>query len=116
VQLAGLPVELTIRGRPCPLPTTVELNAYRIVQEALTNILKHAGPTRATVVLDYGRESLRVEVRDHGRGETGRHSDGYGLISMRQRAALLGGELTAGPADKRGFRVSARLPVAEVVA
>jgi signal transduction histidine kinase len=115
VQAAGLPVELTIRGRPCHLPATVELNAYRIVQEALTNILKHAGPTEATVVLDYGDESLRVEVRDHGRGESGTPSDGYGLISMQQRAALLGGDLSAGPADDRGFRVAARLPVVEAV-
>jgi signal transduction histidine kinase len=114
VQQAGLPVQLTIRGAPVPLPTTVELNAYRIVQEALTNILKHAGPTRATVVLDYDDESLRVEVRDHGRGTAGRGSDGYGLISMQQRAALLGGELSAGPAGKRGFRVAARLPVAGI--
>jgi signal transduction histidine kinase len=114
VERAGLPVDLTIRGRPCPLPATVELNAYRIVQEALTNILKHAGPTRATVVLHYGQESLRVEVQDHGRGSDGEPSAGYGLISMQQRATLLGGELVAGPAEEDGFRVSARLPVAGV--
>jgi signal transduction histidine kinase len=116
VEKAGLPVELTVRGHPCALPTTVELNAYRIVQEALTNILKHAGPTRATVLLDYGDESLRVEVRDHGRGVSVGHADGYGLISMQQRAALVGGEVSAGPAEHRGFRVAARLPVAGGVA
>jgi signal transduction histidine kinase len=110
VQRAGLPVELTIRGAPRPLSGTVELNAFRIVQEALTNVLKHAGPTTATVTLDYESEQLRVDVRDRGRGNAARPSTGYGLISMEQRAAMLGGELVAGPA-RPGFRVSARLPV-----
>ncbi|HEY0508307.1 MAG TPA: sensor histidine kinase [Blastococcus sp.] len=113
VQRAGLPVTLTIRGQPYPLPATVELNAFRIVQEALTNSLKHAGPTRATVVLDYQAGSLRVEVRDEGHGERrGGAPSGFGLISMQQRAAMLGGELIAGPEAERGFRVSAWLPVA----
>jgi signal transduction histidine kinase len=112
VERAGLPVDLTIRGRPCPLPATVELNAYRIVQESLTNILKHAGPTRATVVLHYGDENLRVDVRDQGRGASGTPTTGYGLVSMQQRVAMLGGELVAGPEKDRGYRVSARLPVA----
>jgi signal transduction histidine kinase len=112
VERAGLPVDLTIRGRPCPLPATVELNAYRIVQESLTNILKHAGPTRATVVLDYDGADLRVEVRDQGRGAAGMPGAGYGLVSMQQRAAMLGGELVAGPEEERGYRVTARLPAA----
>jgi signal transduction histidine kinase len=113
VERAGLPVELIIRGEPGPLSATVELNAFRIVQEALTNILKHAGPTRATVVLDYEAESLSVEVSDEGSpGTNSQPSPGYGLISMQQRAAMLGGELVAGPEAERGFRVSARLPVA----
>lgn len=113
VERAGLPVRLTIRGRPRPLPATVELNAYRIVQESLTNILKHAGPTPATVVLDYSGAELRVEVRDEGRGASGVPTSGYGLVSMRQRASMLGGELVAGPGKEHGYRVSARLPVAE---
>jgi signal transduction histidine kinase len=110
VQRAGLPVDLSIRGRPRPLSATVEVNAFRIVQEALTNVLKHAGPTRATVALNYGDDQLRVNVRDHGRGSAGTPSAGYGLISMQQRAAMLGGELTTGPTD-HGFVVSARLPI-----
>jgi signal transduction histidine kinase len=110
VQRAGLPVDLSIRGRPRPLSATVEVNAFRIVQEALTNVLKHAGPTRASVVLDYEEQHLRVDVRDHGLGSAGSPSAGYGLISMQQRAAMLGGELTAGPAEP-GFLVSARLPI-----
>jgi len=89
----------------------VELNAFRIVQESLTNILKHAGPTRATVVLDYGETDLRIEVSDHGAGSQDVPSAGYGLVSMQQRAGMLDGELVAGPSD-RGFVVSARLPIA----
>jgi signal transduction histidine kinase len=112
VERAGLPVHLTIRGRPKPLPATVELNAYRIVQESLTNILKHAGPTRATVVLDYNGPDLTVEVRDQGRGASGTPTVGYGLVSMQQRATMLGGELVAGPEEEHGYRVRARLPVA----
>lgn len=118
VQRAGLPVDLEIRGEVRPLPATVELNAYRIVQEALTNSLKHAVPTRATVTLDYEGEALRVEVTDDGTGAdaTDLHrqpSNGYGLLGMQQRAALLGGQLVAGPEQGKGFRVMVRLPLAE---
>jgi signal transduction histidine kinase len=118
VEKAGLPVELTIRGEPTPLPATVEVNAFRIVQEALTNTLKHAGPTRASVTLDYDDESLGVEVLDEGpRPDGPRHaappSSGFGMISMHQRAAMLGGELVAEPGSDHGFRVAARLPLAE---
>lgn len=113
VERAGLDVELTVTGTPGPLPATVELNAYRIVQEALTNSLKHAGPTSASVTLEYLPDALRVEVRDHG-GPTrpGTSSAGYGLVSMQQRTAMLGGDLVVGPEADTGFRVSARLPVA----
>jgi signal transduction histidine kinase len=118
LERAGLSVDFTVRGDPRPLPATVELNAFRIVQEALTNSLKHAGPTRVTVVLDYEAECLGVEVRDigGGPGPNGHPSPGYGLIGMQQRVAMLGGELVAGPAAGRGFRVSARLPVRESTA
>ncbi len=117
VRRAGLPVDLVIHGRPRPLPATVELNAYRIVQEALTNTLKHAGPTRATVTLDYEGEALRVEVTDEGVGLAERRrerpsSAGFGLLGMQQRAALLGGQLVAGPERGNGFRVMVRLPLA----
>jgi signal transduction histidine kinase len=113
VETAGLPVDFSIRGRPRRLPATVELNAFRIVQESLTNVLKHAGPTRATVVLDYGETDLRIEVGDRGTGGQGVPSAGYGLVSMQQRAGMHGGELVAGPAAE-GFVVSARLPIAPV--
>ena len=112
VQRAGVPVELVIRGRPRPLSATVELNAFRIVQEALTNVIKHAGPARARVVLEYGEDQLRVEVHDDGRGSGHSPSAGYGLVSMQQRAAMLDGELTARPAG-HGFVVSARLPLSD---
>jgi signal transduction histidine kinase len=128
VRQAGLPVELIVRGTARQLPATVELHAYRIVQEALTNSLKHAGPTRTTVTLDYRGESLDIEVSDQGRPPQAGHGQadhgharpdspaGYGLIGMRQRVAMLGGELTAGSEPERGFRVAARLPVAGGVA
>ena len=118
VRRAGVPVELVIRGEPRPLPATVELNAYRIVQEALTNTLKHAGPTRATVTLDYEGEALGVEVTDEGSGPIpkGRPSTGFGLLGMQQRAALLGGQLVAGPEQGSGFRVTVRLPLEGVSA
>jgi signal transduction histidine kinase len=114
VRRAGLPVDLVVSGSPRPLPATVELNAFRIVQEALTNSLKHGDCTRTVVVLEYRTDELRLEVRDHSRrrarvGST-RPSAGYGLISMQQRATLLGGHLETGPYDD-GFRVAARLPV-----
>jgi signal transduction histidine kinase len=112
LERAGLPVELTIRGTPHPLSPAVELEAFRIVQEALTNSLKHAGPTCATVAIEYGDEFLRVDVRDHGEGGHTSSTLGYGLISMRQRATLLGGNLDAGPDTERGFRVTAHLPLA----
>jgi signal transduction histidine kinase len=112
LERAGLDVDLTIRGTPGPLPATVELNAYRVVQEALTNCLKHAGPTHVSVTLVYEPTALCVVVRDYGVTPPRTSSSaGYGLISMQQRTAMLGGELVVGPAPGRGFRVSARLPI-----
>jgi signal transduction histidine kinase len=111
---AGLPVELTVEGQPRPLPAGVDLSAYRIVQEALTNSLKHAGPARATVRLCYGREALEVQVSDdgHGRGRNGQaDGGGHGLIGMRERVALFGGTLEVGVGPGGGFRVAARLPL-----
>ena len=112
MERAGLPVELTVAGTPRALPPAVELEAFRIVQEALTNSLKHAGPTCATVTIEFGDECVGVDVRDHGAaGARTSSPPGYGLISMRQRAVLLGGSLDAGPDGEEGFRVTAHLPV-----
>jgi len=117
VRRAGLPVDLVVHGVERHLPGTVETNAYRIVQEALTNALKHAGPARAAVVLDYGPDVLSVEVRDDGRGsasgDTGSPASagGFGLVGMRQRAALLEGDVDARPGETGGFRVATRIPI-----
>jgi signal transduction histidine kinase len=111
VQQTGLPVELTVHGDPRPLPPGIELNAYRIVQEALTNTLKHAGPARATVTLSHHPGSLELRVCDDGYGGAPTSAKGRGLVGMQQRAALLGGELVAGPRPGGGFQVVARLPL-----
>jgi signal transduction histidine kinase len=105
---AGLPAELRVTGEPRPLPGGVELSVYRIVQEALTNALKHARATSVTVALAYG-ERLELEVVDDGSAGAG--AAGHGLTGMRERVALLGGELEAGRAAGGGFRVAARLPL-----
>ena len=110
VEQAGLPVQLTIHGTPRPLPAGIELSAYRIVQEALTNTLKHAGMTRATVALGYHGGFLELGIFDDGHGSAIDVVPGHGLVGMQQRAALLGGEFAAGPGPDGGFRVTARLP------
>jgi signal transduction histidine kinase len=110
---AGLPVRYTVRGKEYPLPTGVSLAVYRIVQEALTNTLKHAGPqARAGVIVDYGEREFRISVGDSGHGApvvTG-FSGGHGLIGMRERATLYGGTLEAGPRPGGGYLVEARFP------
>jgi signal transduction histidine kinase len=108
---AGLSVDLSTVGTPRPLDAGVELSAYRIVQEALTNSLKHAGPAHADVVIGYRPDVLEVEVHDDGHGCLRDPIPGQGLVGMRQRAALLGGRLDAGPVGSHGFRVTAQLPV-----
>jgi signal transduction histidine kinase len=109
----GLPVEAVVEGSARSLPPGVDLSAYRIVQEALTNSLKHAPGARARVLLRYEPEALVLEVADDGPGppadENG--SGGHGLIGMRERAQLFGGELWTGPRPGGGFLVRARLPV-----
>ena len=112
---AGLDVELDVTGARRPLSAGVELAAYRIVQEALTNVIRHAGPARARIRLVYEREDLIVEVDDDGAGAAaaagGTAGAGAGLVGMRERAAALGGEVDAGPREEApGFRVRARLP------
>ncbi|HET6753424.1 MAG TPA: histidine kinase [Jiangellaceae bacterium] len=111
IERAGLPVELRISGQPRTLPAGVELSAYRIVQEALTNTLKHAGPARADVELRYHPDLLEVRVDDDGQGSSSLLKAGQGVVSMRQRAALVGGEVSLGPRSGTGFQVAAKLPL-----
>ena len=115
VRRAGTPVQLRVTGTVRPLASGVELSAYRIIQEALTNTMKHAGPGATAVVgVHYAGPEVVVEITDDGvRGLGGNAPGGHGLAGMQARAAMLGGELTAGPCDGSGFRVRAQLPVAE---
>lgn len=109
---AGLTVALTTHGERRPLTPGVDLTAYRIVQEALTNIAKHARTSTADVRLAYTHDRLTISVTDHGTGRTGRTpGEGYGLIGMRERALSLGGRLHAGPRPTGGFDVTAELPL-----
>jgi signal transduction histidine kinase len=112
VRLSGLPVELNVEGEPVRLPAGVDLSAYRIVQEALTNALKHAGPAHAWVSVRYVDEDVEIEVENDGTSDGAANADGPGLVGMRERVALCGGELHSGPRAGGGFRISARLPVA----
>lgn len=110
VRATGLDVTLEIDGRRRKLPAAVDLSAYRIVQEALTNSLKHAGAEHIRVKVRYGRE-LELEVRDDGRGSVDSPAGGgSGLVGMRERVALLGGRLDAGPAAGGGYRIAAAIP------
>jgi signal transduction histidine kinase len=113
VRGAGLPVELRVEGVPVELPQGVALAVYRIVQEALTNTRKHGGPdTTATVRLHYRDDDVRLEVTDDGRGaDAPGDGMGHGLVGMRERVAMFGGDLTAGPCPGGGFLVAATLPV-----
>jgi signal transduction histidine kinase len=136
---AGVRVDVRIRGERRELPPGIDLAAFRIVQEALTNVVKHADAARCDVVLSYGEDELSVEIIDEGRGGrvpavaaaagdgdglrgdglrgdgSGLSGDGsgHGLVGMRERVSLYGGELTAAPQPERGFRVAARLPVGD---
>ena len=128
VRQAGLPVTVTIDGEPRPLPAVVDLAAFRIIQEALTNTIRHAGPATAAVSVRYGG-GLSVEITDtghedasgagHGPGAVGSGhgpapgGDGHGLRGMRERAAAAGGTIEIGPAEPHGFRVAASFPLAE---
>ncbi|MFI2026575.1 sensor histidine kinase [Streptomyces buecherae] len=110
---AGLPAVLDTRGTERPLPPSVGLTLFRIVQEALTNARKYAGQARASVRLTYEPDAVAVEVTDDGEGVGTRHptGSGYGLVGMRERVGLHGGTLETGPRDEGGFRVAARLPL-----
>ncbi|AXI78895.1 sensor histidine kinase [Peterkaempfera bronchialis] len=124
VRGAGLPVDFTLEGSPRPLPRGVELTAYRIVQEALTNVRKHGGPdARADVHIRFGDGTVDVLVQDDGRGSAaelyergGADGQGHGLIGMRERVGMVGGRLDAGPRPGGGFRIRAVLPLKTVTA
>jgi signal transduction histidine kinase len=109
---AGLPVALTVQGTPRPLAASIDLSLYRIVQEALTNTLKHAGAAHAEVVVCYGTHDITVEVADDGRGASpsAARSQGAGIIGMRERVTLFGGELQVGPRPQGGYAVRVCLP------
>ncbi|MDH2415459.1 sensor histidine kinase [Nocardioides sp. CER19] len=108
---SGLPTTLVVRGDERPLPPDVDRAAYRVVQEALTNITRHAGDATALVELTYGDRVLTVRVDDDGTGSGQPPVPGYGLIGMRERVTALGGRLQAGPGAAQGFSVLADLPV-----
>ena len=110
---AGLETTFTVTGEPVPLPAAVDLTAYRIVQESLTNTIRHAGPATATVSLAYHHDELCIDVTDTGRGQpaTAGPSGGHGLAGMRERAAAVGGTVETGSGPAGGYRVAARLPL-----
>jgi signal transduction histidine kinase len=109
---AGLPVDLRIEGNPIQLPAGVDLTAYRLVQEGLTNALKHAHAKRAQVLIRYADGDIEVTVSDDGQGEGDGDGGGHGLLGMHERVSVYGGELEAGPRPEGGYRLRARLPVA----
>jgi signal transduction histidine kinase len=111
VRRAGLPAEVCVRGQRVPLPPAVEASAYRIIQEALTNALKHAGSAPTTVTLAYAPAALAVEIRDAGASRPARSGGGHGLVGMRERAAAHGGALQAGGRESGGYSVRADLPL-----
>jgi signal transduction histidine kinase len=112
---AGIPVELRVEGRRLRLPAGVDVSAYRIVQEALTNVVKHAGPARVSVTGRYGLRSVELEVADDG-AVTAAGGAGYGLVGMRERVELHGGTFEAGQRPEGGFAVRAILPTEAVMA
>jgi signal transduction histidine kinase len=111
VEEAGLPVTLRVEGERPELSPGVDLSAYRIVQEGLTNALKHAKGAHAEVVVRYIDSSVQLEIADDGPGEPNGASGGHGLVGMRERVALYGGTIEAGPRDGGGFVLRAKLPV-----
>jgi signal transduction histidine kinase len=112
VRQAGLTVDVRTEGPARPVTGVVGLTAYRVVQEALTNVLRHAAARRAEVALSFGDDALVVTVSDDGRGPAGGDGGGHGIAGMRERVAIAGGSLDAGPRDGGGFAVRARLPLA----
>ena len=112
VRASGLPVELRVEGEPVRLPAGIDLSAYRIVQEALTNVVKHADDATTEVVIRYASGQLELDILDDGRGApVSPNGSGHGLIGMRERVALYGGTLEVGPRENGGYAVRARLPL-----
>jgi signal transduction histidine kinase len=111
IDRAGLPVRLHADGDPFPLPRAVDLSAYRIIQEGLTNALKHAQASHADVIVRYGSDELQIEIRDDGRGAATTDGLGHGLVGVRERIKIYGGEMSAGTATEGGFVLSTRLPI-----
>jgi len=109
----GLPTELRVEGDAQELPQSIDLAAYRVVQEGLTNAIKHANATRAEVLVRYESDALELVVSDNGKGDGNGDGGGHGLVGMRERVAVSGGELSAGPRAGGGFELRARLPVSE---
>jgi signal transduction histidine kinase len=109
----GLRLELEVVGRPRPLPAGIDTAAYRVVQEAVTNVVRHAGVSTASVVVRFEPDSIEVEVTDAG-GSAGVPEPGYGLVGMRERVQLYGGSFAAGPLPGKGFRVTSRFPLSRV--
>jgi signal transduction histidine kinase len=114
IRRAGLAVDLHLEGDPVPLPYAIDLSAYRIIQEGLTNALKHANAHRADVIVRYEPDEIRIDVRDDGRGPSATDGLGHGLVGIRERVNLYGGEMSAGAANGRGFILSTRLPLVGV--
>jgi signal transduction histidine kinase len=111
---AGVRVQLEVRGTQRPVPPGVDLAAYRIIQEALTNVVKHAQTTASRVLVTYTDDAMDLEITDDGAGAPAgavAAGAGHGIAGMRERASLFGGEFHAGPLPGRGFRVAARLPL-----
>jgi signal transduction histidine kinase len=108
---AGIRVNVQWQGERRPLPADVELAAYRIIQESVTNVIRHAGTSSCQVLINSQEDKLAIDVTDSGHGPGSVAGSGHGLAGMHERAALLGGDLTAGPRPEGGFRVTARLPV-----
>ena len=111
IREAGLPVELEIDGEPRELPPGVDLSAYRVIQEALTNALRYAGPAQAWVTVRWREEALELEIANDGRSAPGVGGGGHGLTGLRERVALVGGTVDSGPRASGGFVVRARLPI-----
>jgi len=109
---AGLDTKLRLEGTPAELPQGIDLTAYRFVQEGLTNAIKHAEAQRAEVVVRYRDGYVELAVSDDGRGGGSGDGSGHGLVGMRERVSVYGGELEAGPRPEGGYRLRARLPIA----